>query len=202
MSTATIPRPSPTAIEAARTLGRPTLIAARPRSASARRPRPAPTRRTARRSAPRRSPAPASSSAGTIRPSRFPPTFSTPGAAPARLGRQARPTWEKRLAAADAELRAEFERRIARRTAGEFRRRDRRLQEEALRRQAEGRHPQILRDGAGGHQRRGAGNHRRLGRPDRLQQHQDQPDQGDRRRRLRQPLCPLRHPRARHGGGA
>ena len=59
-----------------------------------------------------------------------------------------------------------------------FRRGDRRLQEEARRRQAEGRDPQIVRDGARGDQRRGARDHRRLGRPDRLEQHQDQPDQG------------------------
>ena len=42
---------------------------------------------------------------------------------------------------------------------------------------------------------------RRFGRPDRLQQHQDQPDQGAFADRLRQPLRPLRHPRTRHGGG-
>ena len=91
-----------------------------------------------------------------------------------------RADWQKRLAAADPAIRAEFERRIAGTVAGGFRRDHRRLQEEARRRQAEGRDPQILRDGAGGHQRRGARDDRRLGRPDRIEQHQDQPDQGDR----------------------
>ena len=95
----------------------------------------------------------------------------------ARSGKRA--DWQKRLAAADAEPARRVRAPHRGRAAGGLRCGDRRLQEEARRRQAEGRHPQILRDGAGGDQRRGARDDRRLGRPDRLQQHQDQPDQGD-----------------------
>ena len=70
--------------------------------------------------------------------------------------RQRAPTGRSALAAADADKRAEFERRISGDLPGELRRRDRRLQEEARRRQAEGRDPQVVRDGARGHQRRRA----------------------------------------------
>ncbi len=61
------------------------------------------------------------------------------------------------------------------RAAFRFRCCNRRIQEEAFRRQAEGCHPQVVRNGAGSHQRCRAGNRRRLCRPYRLQQHQDQP---------------------------
>ena len=44
-----------------------------------------------------------------------------------------------------------------------------------------------------------AGDARRLGRPDRLEQHQDEPDDLDHAGRLLRPLHPLRRPRARHG---
>ena len=58
-------------------------------------------------------PAPANSSAGTIRRSRCPPTSSTPGAAAGKASAGKRAEWQKRLAAADPKLRAEFERRIS-----------------------------------------------------------------------------------------
>ena len=101
-----------------------------------------------------------------------------------------RKDWEKRLDAADADIRAEFERRMRGR-----------LPQEARRRQAQGRDPQIVGNGAGGHQRRRPRDDRRLGRPDRLQQHQDQRDRADLARQVWRPLHSLRHPRARHGRG-
>ena len=66
---------------------------------------------------------------------------------------------------------------------------------------AEGRDAQVLGDGARGGQRGGARDARRLGGPDRLEQHPDQGARGLRRREPRRALHPLRHPRARHGGG-
>ena len=46
----------------------------------------------------------------------------------------------------------------------------------------------------------GARNDRRIGRSDRLEQHQDQGNRTADRRRLRRALCLLGHPRIRHGG--
>ena len=67
---------------------------------------------------------------------------------------------------------------------------------------AEGdRHPRRLRIRARSLDRGAAGNGRRLGRPDRLQQHAHQGDEGDERGGLFRPLHPLRRARARHGGG-
>ena len=72
----------------------------------------------------------------------------------------------------------------ARRPAARFRRGDQGLQEDARRRRPQGGHPQGLRDGARRHQRGRAGDHRRLGRPDALQQHPHQGPQGHQARRL------------------
>lgn len=65
---------------------------------------------------------------------------------------------------------------------------------EAFRRQTEGRNPQVFGNGTGSHQRCRAGNHRRFCRSHRLEQHQDEPDQGYYAGRLRPALRPLRHP--------
>ena len=158
-------------------------------------------RRTARRSAPRRSPARARRSAGTY------PPFEVPGRHPRRLARspacklgQLRKEWEKRLAAVDREtarrVRAPHPRRAA--AAASTRRSPttsgsspptspkvatRKSSEMAL---------DVINAG-------GAGDDRRLGRPDRLEQHQDQGHEGRHADRLRRPLHPLRHARARHG---
>ena len=64
-----------------------------------------------------------------------------------------------------------------------------------------GRDPQGVGNGAGGDQRGDPGDDRRLGRPDRLEQHQDQGAGAADRRQLRRPLHLLRNPRVRHGGG-
>uniref|UniRef100_A0A0N4ZCV8 LigA n=1 Tax=Parastrongyloides trichosuri TaxID=131310 RepID=A0A0N4ZCV8_PARTI len=69
------------------------------------------------------------------------------------------------------------------------------------RRQARPGHAPVLGRGAGDGVQRHPGNGRRLGRPDRLEQHlrQEHPDHG--RAGLRRPLPELRHPRVRHGCG-
>ena len=111
----------------------------------------------------------------------------------------ARKDWEKRLAAADSNLRGEFERRMRGDLPPGFDEAITGLQEDARRRGPQGRHPQGLRDGARGHQRGRAGDDRRLGRPDALQQHPHQGPQGHQARRLRRPLHALGRARARHG---
>ena len=73
------------ALTKAQTSDKPTLIACRTRSASARRPRPASRRRTVRRSAPTRSRARAKRSAGPRRRSKCRTKFSHRGARPANV---------------------------------------------------------------------------------------------------------------------
>ena len=70
----------------------------------------------------------------------------------------------------------------------------------ARRSQARG-HPQGVRNGAGGDQPGDPRDHRRIGRSDRVEQHQDQEPAAADRRQLRRALHLLRHPRVRHGGG-
>ena len=174
----------------------------RRRSASARRPRPAPTSRAwlaARRGGNRRRPQGARLGLSALRsPGRHPRRLARwPGSA----RRKPRSDWEKRLAEADADSAPSSSAACAATCPADF---DDAIA--AYKKKLAADKPKVAtrkssRDGAGGHQRRRARNDRRLGRPDRLQQHQDQPDQADQRRRLRQPLYPLRHPRARHGGG-
>ena len=90
-----------------------------------------------------------------------------------------RAEWQKRLGAADPKVRAEFERRISGELPAGFDAAIAEYKKKLAAEQAEGCHAQVVRDGAGGDQRRRAGDDRRLGRPYRLQQHQDQPDQAD-----------------------
>ena len=61
---------------------------------------------------------------------------------------------------------------------------------------AQDRDPQVVRDGARGHQRRDHDDHRRLGGPDALELHHHQGHDVHQARRLLGPLHPLRHPRA------
>ena len=68
-------------------------------------------------------------------------------------------------------------------------------------RQADARDPQGERVGAGGDRAGDAGAGHRLGRPDAVEQHPDEAGGGREAGRLFRPLCPLWHPRARHGGG-
>ena len=63
------------------------------------------------------------------------------------------------------------------------------------------RDPRPFRRGAGGADSRHPRADRRLGRPDRLEQHHRQGHDRLRRPRLRRPLCPLRRARVRHGRG-
>jgi hypothetical protein len=65
----------------------------------------------------------------------------------------------------------------------------------------EGCDAEVVRDGARGRQRGDARDHRRLGRPDGVEQHADEGPRRVRREEPQGPLHPLRHPRTRHGGG-
>jgi transketolase len=67
--------------------------------------------------------------------------------------------------------------------------------------QAGQRHPRSLRRGPGPADPVDSGNDRRLGRPDRLEQHLRQGHEAVRRARLCRPLRPLRRARVRHGRG-
>ena len=110
--------------------------------------------------------------------------------------------WNQRLAALDPEQRAEFVRRMRGdlpkdKLAGAVRAVKEKLAAEpreiATRIASESALEALT---AGG-----AGDDRRLRRPDRLEQHPRQGHDGALGRQLRRPLHPLRHPRARHGGG-
>ncbi len=184
-STAMIPRRSPPRSRRRRHSDRPTLIAARTTIGFG-----APTKAGTNKA--HGSPLGAEEIAATRKALgwHYPP-FEVPAdilgawrAGRAALGRRARRVAEAASRpprpARARRVRAAHERSPAR----GLRRRHRRLQAEAGRRQAEGRDPQVLGDGARGDQRRGARDDRRLGRPDRLQQHQDQPDQADHARPL------------------
>ena len=138
---------------------------------------------------------------GVARRSKCRPTSSMRGAPPAQRSKQARmPTGTSGLARSTAEQARRVRAPHARRPA-----------EQALADAVEGVKEKLAAEpkdiatrtasefalesaGAGG-----AGDDRRLGRPHRLEQHPHQGDEGDRRRGLRRPLHPLRHPRARHG---
>ena len=113
-----------------------------------------------------------------------------------KRGSEAREAWTSRL--------------NAQRPEGRFPRSTRRQGRRALARalsrridrdQAQGRDPQGVGNGAGEDQPRGHRDHRRIGRPHRLQQYQDQGARAADRRQLRRPLHLLRHPRVRHGRG-
>ena len=105
-----------------------------------------------------------------------PPAFAVPDDVLDRLarGRQARRRssmreWNDRLEASGSkdEFLARIERQ-GRRCLAQA------LSRQAARRSADGRDAQGVGNGAGGDQRRDPRDHRRLGRPDRLEQHQDQ----------------------------
>ena len=132
----------------------------------------------------------------------IPPAILAQWRAAGERGRTSRLAWQNRLAALEPQKRAEFERRIARRTRGGEARGGGARGEGKARGGAEGdRHPRRLRIRARSVDRGAAGNGRRLGRSDRLQQHAHQGDEGDERGGLFRPLHPLRRARARHGGG-
>ena len=181
---------------------RPTLIACRRQSASARRPRPAPRRRTARRSAPRRSPGRASGSAGRTPPFVIPEEIRAewraagsarprPCAAPGNSASRRRP----------AERRAEFLRRQRGELPSGLDPRRQELQATSFRRPSAKIATRQLGHGARGADRGRPRAGRRLCRSHPLEQHQRQGPRGRSPRRLRRPLRPLRHARARHGGG-
>ena len=131
----------------------------------------------------------------------IPPAILAQWRAAGERGRTSRLAWQSRLAALDPQQRAEFERRISgelcRKPGGGGAR-----GEGKSRGGAEGdRHPRRLRIRARSLDRGAAGNGRRFGRSDRLQQHAHQGDEGDERGGLFRPFHPLRRARARHGGG-
>ena len=98
--------------------------------------------------------------------------------------------------------RAEFDRRLKGDIPAGRRRGDRRLQGQGRRREAQLGDAQVEPGGARGHQPGAARHGRRLGRPHRLEQHQDRDAEGQMTRAdAGRPLRPLRHPRARHGRG-
>ena len=116
-------------------------------------------------------------------------------------GRAARAEWEARLARLAPGKRAEFERVISGEMPGKLGPALARFRKESRGEGAQGRHPEVVGDGARGGQRRRAGDPRGLGRPYRIEQHPDQGPRGLRAGEPRRALHPLRHPRARHGGG-
>ena len=139
-------------------------------------------------------------SAGIIRP------FEVPDDIRAAVA-QGRPAFERRAQGvgqeASARSRREAQSEFERRMCGELPKALAaavKSREGNARRDAEGyRHARVVRIRAGEPRASGAGNDRRLRRPHRLQQHPHQVDEGDVAERLRRPLHPLRHPRARHG---
>ena len=130
------------------------------------------------------------------RRSRFPPTSRAAWRRSRQRGGASRSAWKQaRLASRHG---AEFERRMA----GELPRRllARRLSRRPDRQPAEGRDAQgVARWRSAPINDAAARDDRRLGRPHRLEQHQDQGDQARSPRRLCRPLYLLRHPRIRHG---
>ena len=108
------------------------------------------------------------------------PPFEVPGEivgawrAIGASGAAAREAWEERLAKLSAPKRAEFARVMAGEMPRKLAQRDRRLQEGAGAGGAQGRHAQVVGDGAGGGERGDAGDARRVRRPDRFEQHADQ----------------------------
>ena len=201
VSTATTPRRSPRRSKRRRKPSGRRSSPAAPRSASARRPRPAPRRATARRSAPTRSPAPGGRSTGARRLSKFRRPSARQWRSAGERGRPARLAWEARLAALDPgkarRVRAPPARRSHRTASGSGRCGEAKARGSAERdRNAIG-----FRIRARNLDRGAAGNDRRLGRPDRLQQYAHQGDEGDERGGLFRPLHPLRRARTRHGGG-
>ena len=190
------------AIEAAQTF-RPADADRLPRrpSASARRPRPAPTRRMARRSAPTRSPARARRSAGMRQPFEIPADILDAWRRPARLGAKTRNDWEKRLAAAEADMRAEFERRMpatCRRTSTPPSPTTRRSSPPTSRRSRPASRREMALEVINGVVPETIGGSADLTGSNNTKTSQTKADHA---RRLRRPLRPLRHPRARHGGG-
>ena len=130
-----------------------------------------------------------------------PETIRKAWARAGRRGRREHKAWRKRLEALAPDRRRRVRAAHQRRGAVRARRGDRRAQGSARRRAAGGRDPQGERDRARGRDRGGARARARLGRPDAVEQHQDQ--EPDRRRAgpIWRALHPFRHPRARHGGG-
>ena len=134
--------------------------------------------------------------AGDRRSSRSPTTCSPRGARSGGAAALKRAEWHRRLDGSKKQGRVP-------RAHG---RQDRRQLAQAAprradRQAADGRDAQGVGNGARGDQRGDPGDDRRLGRPDRLEQHQDQGPGAADRGQLRRALHLLRHPRVRHGGG-
>ncbi len=115
-------------------------------------------------------------------------------------GKSARRKWNKNLAAMAPRI-APSSTAARRATCRRRRRGDRRLQGQDRGRQAVLGHAQVEPGSARGHQSGAARHGRRLGRPHRLEQHQDRHAEGRLARRRHRPLHLLRHPRARDGRG-
>ena len=116
-------------------------------------------------------------------------------------GGAARTAWEAQVAKLPAGKQAEFRRQFSGELPKKLGPALLAVPQGAVGGGGEGRDAQVVGAGARGRQRGGAGDARRLGRPDRLEQHADQGPRGVRSRQPGRALCPLRHPRARDGRG-
>jgi hypothetical protein len=116
-------------------------------------------------------------------------------------GAPEREEWETRFALLSDNKQAEFRRAFAGEMPKRLSATIRALKKQVSTSRPQRRHAQGLGNGAGGDQPDPARDHRRLGGPDGVEQHQDRRSRHFRAGEPQGPLCLLRHPRTRHGGG-